>query len=71
MDNPLRRYAFSSVRVTVEDVNDNSPVMQQHLYQAEIVENLPNGSPVTRIRATDVDEVQGYSRTERKKIKQN
>uniref|UniRef100_A0A8D0ETL4 Cadherin domain-containing protein n=1 Tax=Strix occidentalis caurina TaxID=311401 RepID=A0A8D0ETL4_STROC len=43
------------VRVNVTDANDNAPVFGQSVYEARVRENVPAGSLVLRVRATDVD----------------
>ncbi|KAM9622277.1 protocadherin Fat 1 [Trichechus inunguis] len=43
------------VSIQVKDANDNSPVLESNPYEAFIVENLPGGSSVIQIRASDVD----------------
>ncbi|NXG06704.1 PCDGH protein, partial [Sakesphorus luctuosus] len=43
------------VRVNVTDLNDNPPVFSKSVYEARVAENLPAGSLVLRVRATDAD----------------
>ncbi|NWV25758.1 PCDGD protein, partial [Origma solitaria] len=43
------------VRVNVTDANDNPPVFSKSVYEARVAENLPPGSLVLRVRATDAD----------------
>ncbi|XP_075298040.1 protocadherin gamma-B5-like isoform X5 [Opisthocomus hoazin] len=43
------------VRVNVTDANDNAPVFSKSVYEARVRENLPAGSLVLRVRATDAD----------------
>ncbi|XP_058671238.1 protocadherin gamma-B5-like [Ammospiza caudacuta] len=43
------------VRINVTDANDNPPVFSKNLYEARVPENLPVGSLVLRVRATDAD----------------
>uniref|UniRef100_A0A8U7P794 Uncharacterized protein n=1 Tax=Corvus moneduloides TaxID=1196302 RepID=A0A8U7P794_CORMO len=43
------------VRVNVTDANDNPPVFSKSVYEARIAENLPAGSLVLRVVATDAD----------------
>ncbi|XP_051275378.1 protocadherin alpha-8-like [Dicentrarchus labrax] len=45
-----------NVSIIVLDVNDNRPVFSQDTYQIEIYENVPVGTIVTRVNATDPDE---------------
>ncbi|NXP21483.1 PCDGH protein, partial [Scytalopus superciliaris] len=43
------------VRVNVTDLNDNPPVFSKSIYEARVAENMPAGSLVLRVRATDTD----------------
>ncbi|XP_057245265.1 protocadherin gamma-B3-like, partial [Malurus melanocephalus] len=43
------------VLVTVMDLNDNPPVFGKTVYEARVAENLPAGSLVLRVQATDAD----------------
>ncbi|XP_064244263.1 protocadherin gamma-B5-like isoform X2 [Passer domesticus] len=43
------------VRINVTDANDNPPVFSKRLYEARVAENLPAGSLVLWVRATDAD----------------
>ncbi|XP_039246394.1 protocadherin gamma-B5-like isoform X2 [Pipra filicauda] len=43
------------VRVNVTDLNDNPPVFSKRVYEARVAENLPAGSLVLQVRATDAD----------------
>ncbi|KAM4892812.1 LOW QUALITY PROTEIN: uncharacterized protein FYW23_008901 [Sylvia borin] len=43
------------VRINVTDANDNPPVFSKSLYEARVAENLPAGSLVLRVQATDAD----------------
>ncbi|NXY79623.1 PCDG9 protein, partial [Glareola pratincola] len=43
------------VRVNVTDANDNAPVFSKSIYEARVRENVPSGSLVVRVRATDAD----------------
>lgn len=45
-----------SVIVTVEDVNDCDPTFVEDVYRVNINENVPIGSRVAAVRATDCDE---------------
>ncbi|CAH6787250.1 Fat1 [Phodopus roborovskii] len=47
--------ASIDVSIQVKDANDNSPVLESNPYEAFIVENLPGGSRVIQIRASDLD----------------
>ncbi|RMB93087.1 hypothetical protein DUI87_30593 [Hirundo rustica rustica] len=43
------------VRINVTDANDNPPVFSKRIYEARVAENLPVGSVVLQVRATDAD----------------
>ncbi|NWI88841.1 PCDGC protein, partial [Pitta sordida] len=43
------------VRINVTDLNDNPPVFSKSVYEARVAENLPAGSLVLQVRATDAD----------------
>lgn len=49
--------ADAVVQVTVEDVNDSPPVLDQDSYSATLLENSPNNSIVFKATVTDADEV--------------
>ncbi|XP_060035831.1 protocadherin gamma-A6 isoform X19 [Erinaceus europaeus] len=44
------------ILVSVLDVNDNAPVFTQPVYHVSVPENLPVGTPVLSVNATDQDE---------------
>ena len=46
----------TAVQVTVEDSNDCVPTFVQNIYEVNILENLPQGSSVASVMATDCDE---------------
>ncbi|XP_024919217.1 protocadherin alpha-8-like isoform X2 [Cynoglossus semilaevis] len=46
----------SQMIITVLDINDNNPIFSQSLYKVQIPENLPRGSKVITLNATDADE---------------
>ncbi|XP_041846856.1 protocadherin alpha-3-like [Melanotaenia boesemani] len=46
----------SQIMITVLDINDNNPVFNRSLYKIQISENLPVGSTVIILNATDEDE---------------
>ncbi|XP_019963417.2 protocadherin alpha-8-like [Paralichthys olivaceus] len=48
-----------NVSIIVLDTNDNRPVFSQEIYQIEIQENVPVGTSVIKINATDPDEGSG------------
>ncbi|NWX65283.1 PCDGC protein, partial [Promerops cafer] len=43
------------VRINVTDANDNPPVFSKRVYEARVAENLPAGSVVLQVVATDAD----------------
>ncbi|XP_024115722.1 protocadherin Fat 1a isoform X3 [Oryzias melastigma] len=47
--------ASVNVNIQVKDVNDNKPVFEADPYRAVTVENLPSGTEVVQVRATDLD----------------
>ncbi|XP_067323815.1 protocadherin gamma-A6-like isoform X15 [Anolis sagrei] len=44
------------IHIIVLDANDNVPVFSQSVYEVTVKENIPKGSTVVTIRATDLDE---------------
>ncbi|XP_045408526.1 protocadherin alpha-7-like [Lemur catta] len=42
--------------ITVLDVNDNAPVFDRTLYKVKLPENVPNGTLVIKLNASDLDE---------------
>ncbi|XP_062044944.1 protocadherin gamma-B3 isoform X13 [Lepus europaeus] len=50
------RSCTTHIRVIVADANDNAPAFTQDVYKASVRENLPAGSSVLRVMATDPDE---------------
>ncbi|XP_025721065.1 protocadherin gamma-B3-like, partial [Callorhinus ursinus] len=50
------RSCTTQIRVVVADANDNPPVFTQDVYRASVRENLPVGSSVLSVMATDLDE---------------
>ncbi|KAG7518382.1 protocadherin gamma-A5-like [Solea senegalensis] len=44
------------ITVNVRDTNDNAPVFAQSIFKASVKENVPKGTLVARISATDADE---------------
>uniref|UniRef100_A0A8C0CBM8 Cadherin domain-containing protein n=1 Tax=Balaenoptera musculus TaxID=9771 RepID=A0A8C0CBM8_BALMU len=50
------RSCTTKIRVVVADANDNPPVFTQDMYRVSVQENLPLGSSVLRVMATDLDE---------------
>uniref|UniRef100_A0A673ANA7 Protocadherin 7a n=1 Tax=Sphaeramia orbicularis TaxID=375764 RepID=A0A673ANA7_9TELE len=52
--NPARS-SQALLRVSITDVNDNSPQFERATYEAEMAENAPPGTPVLQVRASDRD----------------
>ncbi|KAM4677968.1 protocadherin Fat 2 [Discoglossus pictus] len=44
-----------SVSIQVKDINDNQPVFEADLYRASLAENMPAGTTVIQVTATDQD----------------
>ncbi|XP_013401573.1 protocadherin Fat 4 isoform X2 [Lingula anatina] len=55
VDKPTTRTAVATVRVVVNDTNDNPPVMSKKEYTASVPENTAKGAPVVLVSATDGD----------------
>ncbi|XP_038126948.1 protocadherin-7 [Cyprinodon tularosa] len=49
------RSSQALLRVSITDVNDNSPQFERSTYEAEMTENAPPGTPVLQVRASDRD----------------
>ncbi|XP_077285916.1 DE-cadherin isoform X2 [Arctopsyche grandis] len=45
-----------TIKVTIEDINDNSPVFDKVSYMESVPQDLPVGKEVMRISATDIDD---------------
>ena len=45
------------VVVTINNINDNDPVFDPNVYNLTISENMPVGSIVVTVMATDIDQV--------------
>ena len=50
-----KQHVLCEMQVRVLDRNDNDPVFSQEMYRAEIRENVPEGSSVITVTATDAD----------------
>ncbi|XP_072558089.1 protocadherin alpha-8-like isoform X9 [Paramormyrops kingsleyae] len=44
------------ITINVMDVNDNSPIFSKSLYKVSAFENIPNGTKIIKLNATDLDE---------------
>ncbi|XP_061442247.1 protocadherin gamma-A6-like isoform X16 [Rhineura floridana] len=53
--NPVRS-GIVQIQIIVLDANDNGPIFSQHVYEVNVKENIPRGSTVCTVRATDLDE---------------
>ncbi|XP_058398597.1 protocadherin gamma-A2-like [Diceros bicornis minor] len=53
------RSGTSRIRVVVQDVNDNAPAFTQSEYRVSVLENMPVGTRILTVTATDADE--GYN----------
>ncbi|XP_036097477.1 protocadherin gamma-A8 isoform X2 [Molossus molossus] len=51
-----RRSSTVHILVTVVDVNDNAPVFAQPIYRVTVPENVPPGTQLLTVRASDPDE---------------
>ncbi|XP_078402150.1 protocadherin-7b isoform X2 [Cetorhinus maximus] len=49
------RSSSALLRVLISDVNDNSPRFEKSVYEAELAENSPPGTPILQLRASDLD----------------
>lgn len=52
---PIPQVSIKHIRVTVLDVNDNTPVFRQPSYSAQLVENNQVGAFIAQVNATDND----------------
>lgn len=48
-------YGFLLVRVSILDVNDNSPTFEHSDYIVSLSESVPSGTSVIQVKATDID----------------
>ncbi|NWZ42558.1 PCDBD protein, partial [Brachypodius atriceps] len=49
------RSGTTQVQIVILDVNDNAPIFKQEVYVAKVLENMPEGSVVLSVLATDQD----------------
>ncbi|XP_056358638.1 protocadherin gamma-A9-like [Oenanthe melanoleuca] len=54
-DGDPARSGAVQIRINVTDANDNPPLFSKSIYEARVAENLPPGSLVLRVVATDAD----------------
>ncbi|XP_016061066.1 PREDICTED: protocadherin gamma-A8 isoform X5 [Miniopterus natalensis] len=50
------RSSTAHIKVTVLDINDNAPVFSQPIYRVTVPENVPPGTQLLTVRASDPDE---------------
>lgn len=53
---PVTKTAFTIVHINVLDVNDNSPIFKNNLYEVILPENITSGQTVVLLKATDLDD---------------
>ncbi|KAK9886911.1 hypothetical protein WA026_019169 [Henosepilachna vigintioctopunctata] len=51
----IPRETTATLTVTLTDINDNAPVFNQTSYDVSLSENLPPGTSVCQLKATDID----------------
>lgn len=54
--NPIMYHGTCNITVTVEDENDNDPRFELAKYMATVAEDVPVGTSVLTVRATDADQ---------------
>nr|XP_021336971.1 protocadherin Fat 4 [Danio rerio] len=52
---PLARSSFASLVIFVNDINDHPPIFQEAVYRVDISEDIPKGSYIKGVSATDGD----------------
>lgn len=52
---PIARSSFASLVIFVNDINDHPPIFQETLYRVDISEDIPKGSYIKGVSATDGD----------------
>uniref|UniRef100_A0A3B4YEG6 Cadherin domain-containing protein n=1 Tax=Seriola lalandi dorsalis TaxID=1841481 RepID=A0A3B4YEG6_SERLL len=52
---PMARSSFASLVIFVNDINDHPPIFQETLYTVDISEDIPKGSYIKGVSATDGD----------------
>ena len=52
---PTSLSSTATVTVTVQDVNDNDPTFNKSRYAASVYENMPKGTPVVTVSASEAD----------------
>uniref|UniRef100_X2APU3 Protocadherin-20 n=1 Tax=Capitella teleta TaxID=283909 RepID=X2APU3_CAPTE len=54
-DRGQKKSGTLQIKVNVVDANDNSPVFDQEVYESSVSEDVPSGTTITRVHATDLD----------------
>uniref|UniRef100_UPI00398ED6B3 uncharacterized protein n=1 Tax=Pristiophorus japonicus TaxID=55135 RepID=UPI00398ED6B3 len=49
------RSGTAQILIAIEDANDNAPVFPQSVYRVSLLENVPTGTLVTKVAASDLD----------------
>lgn len=52
---PVSRSSFASLVIFVNDINDHPPIFQEAVYKVDISEDIPKGSYIKGVSATDGD----------------
>lgn len=52
---PMARSSFASLVIYVNDINDHPPIFQEAVYRVDISEDIPKGSYIKGVSATDGD----------------
>ncbi|XP_053734547.1 protocadherin Fat 4 isoform X1 [Synchiropus splendidus] len=52
---PTARFSFASLVIFVNDINDHPPIFQEAVYRVDISEDIPKGSYIKGVSATDGD----------------
>nr|ABV59364.1 protocadherin nu17 [Callorhinchus milii] len=50
------RSGTAQITIAVQDANDNAPVFSQSVYRVRLLENVPKGTLVIQLNATDLDD---------------
>ncbi|XP_069510288.1 protocadherin gamma-A11-like isoform X47 [Ambystoma mexicanum] len=50
------RSGTARIEINVLDFNDNAPIFNQSVYKIQVMENVPQGTVVGSIKATDIDQ---------------
>lgn len=57
IDNPEEKVNYTTLQIFVLDVDDHSPVMNKSVYNVSVLENIPSGSAILQLTASDADVV--------------